>query len=210
MAEDERQLRKRIGRRAANKIINRRKIIMTAKDMIEDGGVMSLSPARVAEAADVGHGTFYSYFADSESLIEAVIDEAKRELFQLVGKSVGADDSFSGAMRNIVTAAVTYAEAHPKLYQLVIQNTLFLSDRFTRQVNVRMEVSAQVVNLLERFVPDDNDEAYEDLVDLANKVALMLPAARPGTLWDSEGVLEQALHYLSTDIAAAESWAGKA
>lgn len=207
MAEDERQLRKRIGRRAANKIINRRKIITTAKGMIEEGGVMSLSPARVAEEADVGHGTFYSYFADSEALIEAVIDEAKRDLFQLVGKSVVASDGFSEALRNIVSAAVSYAGQHPKLYQLAIQNTLFLSDRFSRQVNVRMEVSAQIVNLLERYVPDDNEEAYEELVGLANKVALLLPAARPGSLWDAQGLLEQALHYLSRDIADAESWA---
>ncbi len=106
-----------------------------------------------------------------------------------------------------MTAAVGYAEEHAKLYQLVTQNTLFLSDRFTRQVHVRMEVSAQIVNLLERYVPADDEDAYEDLADLANKIALMLPAARPGSLWDREGVLEQALHYLAQDIQDAEQWA---
>jgi AcrR family transcriptional regulator len=74
-----------LGRRDRRKAEARRRLLDAARQLIADGGVKGLRISDVTEYADLGFGTFYTYFDTKDALIEAVVAEALTRLASTIG-----------------------------------------------------------------------------------------------------------------------------
>lgn len=59
---------------------NRDALVVAARGLFARDGFESTTIADIAEAADLGFGTFYRYFADKEAVLEAVLEDGRREI----------------------------------------------------------------------------------------------------------------------------------
>jgi AcrR family transcriptional regulator len=66
----------RVARKQAR---NRDALIAAARRLFSEQGFEATTIAGIAEAADLGFGTFYRYFPDKESILHAVLDLGKAE-----------------------------------------------------------------------------------------------------------------------------------
>ena len=63
---------------------NRDALLAAARDLFVRLGFEATTIAAIAEAADLGFGTFYRYFPDKEAVLTAVIDAARAEIDQVL------------------------------------------------------------------------------------------------------------------------------
>jgi AcrR family transcriptional regulator len=63
---------------------NRDALVGAARALFATRGFEGTTIADIAEAADLGFGTFYRYFPDKESVLEAVLDEGRAEIDAVV------------------------------------------------------------------------------------------------------------------------------
>jgi AcrR family transcriptional regulator len=59
---------------------NRQALVEAARVLFGRHGFEATTVAAIAAEADLGFGTFYRYFADKEAALQAVLDEARREI----------------------------------------------------------------------------------------------------------------------------------
>ena len=59
---------------------NREALVGAARRLFAAGGFDATTIADIAEAADLGFGTFYRYFEDKEAILQAVLDEGRLEI----------------------------------------------------------------------------------------------------------------------------------
>ena len=59
---------------------NRDALVAAARRLFAERGFEATTIADVAEAADLGFGTFYRYFPDKEAVLEAVLDVGRAEI----------------------------------------------------------------------------------------------------------------------------------
>lgn len=59
---------------------NRDALIAAARKLFSEQGFDATTIAGIAEAADLGFGTFYRYFPDKEAILQAVLDLGKAEM----------------------------------------------------------------------------------------------------------------------------------
>ncbi len=62
------------------RIRNRDAFVAAARTLFGSNGFDATTIADIAEAADLGFGTFYRYFPDKEAVLEAVFEDGKDEL----------------------------------------------------------------------------------------------------------------------------------
>ncbi len=59
---------------------NRDALVVAARGLFARHGFEATTIAHIAEAADLGFGTFYRYFLDKEAVLEAVLDDGRSEI----------------------------------------------------------------------------------------------------------------------------------
>lgn len=69
----------------------RRKIILTASDLISRDGHESLTIRKLARAIEYSPRTIYLYFADKEQLLREIVEEGFRRTLEIRRKSEGAE-----------------------------------------------------------------------------------------------------------------------
>lgn len=85
---------------------NREALIAAARRLFAAGGFDATTIADISEAADLGFGTFYRYFDDKEAVLEAVLDEGRREIDAVLECDDGGD---AGAALRELTARFVQA-----------------------------------------------------------------------------------------------------
>jgi AcrR family transcriptional regulator len=70
----------RVGRRRTR---TRQQLASAARTLIATRGISGLTIGDVTEAADIGHGSFYTYFDSKEALVDAVLKDSLQTLAAL-------------------------------------------------------------------------------------------------------------------------------
>lgn len=70
---------------------NRDALVVAARGLFARQGFEATTIAHIAEAADLGFGTFYRYFLDKEAVLEAVLDDGRSEIDRVL-LAAEADD----------------------------------------------------------------------------------------------------------------------
>jgi AcrR family transcriptional regulator len=63
---------------------NREAPLSAARRLFVDVGFEATTVAAIAEAADLGFGTFYRYFADKEAILDALLDVGRQEFDEVL------------------------------------------------------------------------------------------------------------------------------
>jgi AcrR family transcriptional regulator len=98
-------------------------LLRTAADMLEKGGLSSLSLRELARRAGVSHNAPYRHFPDRESLLAALAAEG----FELLGDALA-----SRPRREMGEAYVEFALTHPQRFRLMFGGHLQLENRDRR------------------------------------------------------------------------------
>ncbi|HEX9833880.1 MAG TPA: TetR/AcrR family transcriptional regulator, partial [Mycobacterium sp.] len=75
-----------LGRRDRRKAAARRSLLAAARQAIADSGVSELRISDVTDRADLGFGTFYTYFPSKDALVEGVVAEVLASLASTIGR----------------------------------------------------------------------------------------------------------------------------
>jgi AcrR family transcriptional regulator len=63
---------------------NREALLSAARRLFVDVGFEATTVAAIAEAADLGFGTFYRYFPDKEAILDALLDVGRQEFDEVL------------------------------------------------------------------------------------------------------------------------------
>jgi len=88
---------------------NRERIVAAARDAFAQGG-LDVSMDEVARRAGVGIGTVYRRFPDKEALIDAVFEDALRELVAIARETLADPDAWRGFASYLERVMVLNAE----------------------------------------------------------------------------------------------------
>jgi AcrR family transcriptional regulator len=87
-----------LGRRERRKLETRRRLLAAAGELIAERGAATLRINDVTERADIGFGTFYTYFETKDALIEAVVSDAVAAIAAAIGtRALEYDDPAESA-----------------------------------------------------------------------------------------------------------------
>jgi AcrR family transcriptional regulator len=101
------------GRRERRKRETRARLVEAATRVIGRGGLAAATIATVTEAADVGFGTFYSYFASLEELLQEAVAEILGALAESNDALVAGESDPAAALAIGLRHTVGLAERDP-------------------------------------------------------------------------------------------------
>jgi AcrR family transcriptional regulator len=102
-----------IDRATRRKTESRQRLLAAARELFVERGYHATRPQDIARAADVGHGTFYLYFADKRDCFLAFAEEACLELEGFIREQLARVSGVEAQIRTLLTALIDYAERHP-------------------------------------------------------------------------------------------------
>jgi AcrR family transcriptional regulator len=118
-----------LGRRERRKVETRQRLLDAGRALIAEGGTDAVRITDVADRADVGFGTFYTYFESKESLIEAVVSDVMARTAEIIGtRALESDDPAETAAisyRRFLAYATEAPEFAAVLLSLPAAETLF-------------------------------------------------------------------------------------
>jgi AcrR family transcriptional regulator len=98
---------------------DRERILATAMDQVEQGGVGALAIRSVAAELGVAPNALYRYFSNLAALEGALAEESRRRLLDVLRKAAGKR-SAEEAIRSIAQAYVRFAREQPKVFALTL------------------------------------------------------------------------------------------
>jgi AcrR family transcriptional regulator len=92
---------------------SRQKLLAAARQLFIERGYHATRPQDIAQAADLGYGTFYLHFADKEDCFLAFAEAARAELEGFVGARLAGIDGVEPQLRAALEALLDYAGQNP-------------------------------------------------------------------------------------------------
>ncbi|MEW6322904.1 MAG: TetR/AcrR family transcriptional regulator [Acidobacteriota bacterium] len=109
------------GRRARRKARTRRALMEAALELFARHGIYDTRLEDITEAADLGKGAFYNYFASKTDLVSALLGEAIEQLLADCRRLVADDDHLAARVTAIVRAHDAFFARHPAFFLLIHQ-----------------------------------------------------------------------------------------
>jgi AcrR family transcriptional regulator len=106
------------GRRERRKARTRRALLDAALALFAARGIYDARVEDITEAADLGKGAFYNYFASKNDLVSTLLGEAVDELLEHCAQLTGAGDTVEARVALVVRAHDAFFRTRPA-YQLL-------------------------------------------------------------------------------------------
>ena len=113
-------------RRTRRKAESRRRLLEAGRRLFVERGYHATRPADIAQAADVGNGTFYLHFPDKRALFLAFVDEANAELREEMARRVDGVRGFGPRLYAALDAVFDYGERHPGVIGACFADTAWI------------------------------------------------------------------------------------
>lgn len=110
-----------VGRRERRKARARQNLLNAARQSIAETGIAGLRISDITERADLGFGTFYSYFESKEALVEAVVAEALAGLADTIGADAVASEDAAVAAAASYRRFLRFATEEPELARVLVE-----------------------------------------------------------------------------------------
>lgn len=110
-----------VGRRERRKAQARESLLQAARQAIADTGIVGLRIGDITERADLGFGTFYTYFESKKALVEAVVAEALAGLAGSIGIAAVASDDAAVAAAESYRRFLRFATEEPELASVLVE-----------------------------------------------------------------------------------------
>jgi AcrR family transcriptional regulator len=109
-------------------------------------GYPAVSIAEIAARASISQATFYSYFADKDSALEAALDSAGAQMLGVVLPAARRAPDWATAVRAAIGAICAFYAAEPDLARLVTVETYAAGDN---ALDLRDRAIGEIANLLQ-------------------------------------------------------------
>ena len=191
------------GRRDRRKAEARQRLLTAAHRLIAENGVSDLRIGDVTDRADLGFGTFYTYFPSKDALIEAVVAEVLAGLASRIGSDALEFTDPAEAAAVSYRRFLRFSRDEPELARVLVEldrvNAIF-EDAVTPWA---METLSRG-RLSGRFAVDDLDLALTSIAGAALAAIRAILAGRipPGPKTESRGA-EMMLRCFGLDAASA-------
>jgi AcrR family transcriptional regulator len=198
-----------MGRRDRRKAEARQRLLNAAHRLIAENGVADLRIGDVTELADLGFGTFYTYFPSKDALIEAVVAQVLAGLAARIGADALEFTDPAEAASVSYRRFLRFSRDEPELARVLVEldrvNAIF-EDSVTPWA---METLSRG-HKSGRFVIDDLDLALTSIVGAALAAIRAILAGRipPGAKTETRGA-EMMLRSFGVDPASAREIASR-
>ena len=195
------------GRRDRRKAEARQRLLIAAHRLIAENGVSDLRIGDVTDRADLGFGTFYTYFPSKDALIEAVVAEVLAGLASRIGSDALELTDPAEAASVSYRRFLRFSRDEPELARVLVEldrvNAIF-EDAVTPWA---METLSRGRSS-GRFAVDDLDLALTSIAGAALAAIRAILAGRiaPGPKTESRGA-EMMLRGFGLDAASARELA---
>jgi AcrR family transcriptional regulator len=125
---------------------DRQTILAIAMDQVSKDGINKLAMRSVAAALSLTPHALYRYFANLAALEEALADESRRRLLEVLQKAAGKK-SPEEAIRSIARAYVRFAREQPRIFALTLMPSTVETEADATHVQSWHFVLAQVARL---------------------------------------------------------------
>ncbi len=108
------------GRRERRKLETRARLLTAARELMAETGTAGLRIQDVTDRADVGFGTFYTYFETKDALVEAVIADALTVAATVIGSRALEFDDPAEAASIAYRRFFGYARDEPEVAAVLV------------------------------------------------------------------------------------------
>jgi AcrR family transcriptional regulator len=98
----------------------RERIFQTALDLFVEKGLDETTVAEIAEAADIGKGTFFTYFPTKESIFSAVSGQLVDAMEGRLDDAIAAGSRFEARLLAFFQPAIDWHSANPVLSRYML------------------------------------------------------------------------------------------
>src|SRR3954447_18252274 len=109
-----------MGRRERRKLETRMRLLAAARGLMAERGATAVRINDVTERADVGFGTFYTYFESKDALIQAVVADAIASAAAMIGTRALEFDDPAEAASVSYRRFLRYANDEPELAGVLV------------------------------------------------------------------------------------------
>ena len=109
-----------MGRRDRRKAEARQRLLSSARELIAEVGIGAVRIGDVTARADLGFGTFYSYFESKDALVEAVVSEALAGLASTIGGAALAAVDPAEAASASYRRFLRFGRDEPELAKIIV------------------------------------------------------------------------------------------
>ena len=117
-----------VGRRERNKRDKMARIQQAARGLFSRQGVEATTIRQIAEAADIGLGTVFSYAANKEDLLVLIFQDEVGRAVQRAFASMPAKPVLDQVL-HVLNAIVAHHQRNPGLARVFVKETPFIDDR---------------------------------------------------------------------------------
>lgn len=145
-------------------------ILAAARQIFAEHGYQRADMQAVADAAAVGKGTVYRYFASKEALFSAVLDDCLERLMQVVAEAAVTGDDPLEQLRTLMRAYLLFFDDNPDVIELLAEERIVFPERkessyFARAPEGREEIGRPLFERLAQAY-ELHDLPLEELMDV--------------------------------------------
>jgi AcrR family transcriptional regulator len=107
--------------RTARGRATRARLLQAAEDVFAELGYHDASMVKITEAAGVGQGTFYLYFASKHQIFDELVEDLNQRVRHAMSEASARGTSRAEVERLGFTAFFRFTACHPALYRIIRQ-----------------------------------------------------------------------------------------
>ncbi|CAA9210156.1 MAG: hypothetical protein AVDCRST_MAG50-997 [uncultured Acidimicrobiales bacterium] len=110
-----------MGRRERNRELTRARLLAAALDLMGTKGPDGTGIAEITEQADVGFGTFYSYFESKDAILAAALEDVAEQLAATISSATSSIEDPAAAVAALARHLVTWAGENPSSGRFLVE-----------------------------------------------------------------------------------------
>ncbi len=198
---------------------NRDALVAAARELFASKGFEATTIAEIAEAADLGFGTFYRYFPDKEAILAAVLDAGQLEIEAVLRHPENDSLPPAEALRGLTARFARAARLNRHLIALVWRvgiraesagNKRVRPDQLPPELSLPVMLGAVVRRIIERGIAAGEFATVDARLTSSFIASAHMYLLSPGAMKTGEQALVDALCGLELNALAAGTNGGAA
>jgi AcrR family transcriptional regulator len=167
--------KKPIGRRERRSAETRKNIFQSAMQLFADRGFSATTIDAIAEAADIGKGTFFNYFENKESILLEYQEMQMGKVKAFVAASLNSDEPLTTLVYKLACTMTQEQQKSPALFQSLM-TAIFSNEAVGNRMAAGMKLGrgmlAELIEKRQQSGEIRNDTAALDLAHSLQRMIL--------------------------------------
>lgn len=132
--------------------VRKKQIVDASRKIIAEKGMDALTVRELSKSLGLTDGALYKHFKSKHEIIEALIEDIERTLFQAIDAAAQSDGTSVQKLKNVFASHLSYAERRRGVSFAVINETINLKDRRlqSRMLRVLNAYNSKIQDLAEQ------------------------------------------------------------